>query len=157
MRLTLPTLSPRTQTLLTLAAVLLALAPAADTLRQALSGPAPALHSAHPMADSLQQLSQLAQQQRLLVAQGFARQQPATALPLDTLRQHRVASLKRLQNLSGAMPADAVAELQAIETEWEALDTDLAQGKLDASTSFARHTRLLDRQLALQARLTRMT
>ena len=135
MRLTFPSLTRRTQTLLTLVAVLLALAPVADTLRQVLTGPSPALHPAHPMADSLQQLSLLAQQQRLLVAQGFAGQQPATALPLDTLRQHRVASLKRLQNLSGAMPADAVAELQAIDTEWATLDTDLAQGRLDAPTS----------------------
>ena len=157
MRLTLPTLSRRTQTLLTLAAVLLALAPASDTLRQAMTGSSPALHPAHPMADSLQQLSQLAQQQRLLVAQGFALQQPLNALPLDTLRQNRSASLKRLQNLSGAMPGDALAELHAIEAEWAALDTDLAEGRLDAPTSFARHTRLLDRQLALQARLAKMT
>lgn len=157
MRLTLPTLSRRTQTLLTLAAVLLALAPASDTLRQAMTGTNPTLHPAHPMANSLQQLSQLAQQQRLLVAQGFALQQPLNALPLDTLRQNRSASLKRLHNLSGAMPADALAELHAIEAEWAALDTDLAEGRLDAPTSFARHTRLLDRQIALQARLAKMT
>lgn len=157
MRLTFPSLTRRTQTLLTLVAVLLALAPVADTLRQVLTGPSPALHPAHPMADSLHQLSLLAQQQRLLVAQGFAGQQPVATLSLDAVRQNRAASLARLHKLSGAMPADALAELHAIEAEWTALDQDLTSGSLDAPTSFARHTRLLDRQLALQARLARMT
>lgn len=145
--------STRAPIALTLITVLLALVPAADTLRLA-STPTSTLHPAHPLKESLQQLAQLTQQQRLLVARGFQMQTGHAGDDLTRLRQAGEVSLTQARQSSGLMSAEALAEFQAIEAEWTLLDADLAQGKLSAALSFARHTQLLDRQIALQSRLT---
>ena len=158
----LATLLPRqTIRLLTLAAVLLASGPVAETARlaaNALAAPsAPDRHeAAHPhavtpsTAEAAARLTELARQQRHAVAQSLAQQRP---LAIEPLRQAREDALARLHSQAGHMSSSALAELQTLSADWAALDAELAQGRLSPASSFARHTRLLDRQLALQARL----
>ena len=143
----------RTHSVLTLAALLLAIAPAISTLGAAWPSRVVVSSSAHPLAEPLHELNRLAQQQRRMAALQFELQLPATAPSLADLQRARTNALHRVRHLGHLLPTQVTAELLAIQAEWAALDADMSHGRLSAAASFARHTQLLDRQLGLQATL----
>jgi hypothetical protein len=157
MRLPFPLPHARTHTTLALAAVLLAMPPAIDTLGLAEPTQPVAEFEALPLSEPLQQLTQLTQKQRLVTALHFQHRPLIHERSLGELQQARANALDRLNELAHLLPVDATAEIRAIEAEWDSLDADIARGQLSAAVSFARHTHLLDRQLALQATLRPLT
>lgn len=65
----------------------------------------------------------------------------------------RAPWLVQLLSLRGLMSEANQREIDGIEKDWNALQHALSKGALSAPESFARHTQLLDRQLALQSSL----
>jgi hypothetical protein len=130
-------------------------APAIDALRSPLSLlnglDKPAL-VAHP-STHLSQLIRLTRAQRALVATQLASGsvQPAALARIDAEQQQVLHTLRTLSH--GPSSALNVTDILALEAEWTALRLARSQAFAEPAALFARHSRLIDRQLELLSKV----